>query len=1119
MNYEDILDLNKNFQPAYDITNEFIGYWEQFIPNEKFYNILRETLNSLESNSSSERISLWLKGTYGTGKSHATSVIRHILYDPLEQINSFLESISDVQVRSRIKSFRINNKVFPIILKGISNITDNRTFALALEIATKKNLKENTIEISVKSDFETMIEQINLNQGKIDWNNFIKDDEELYMYIKNKSDLLSKLNNYDIEILRILEKSFSKKGINFIKMDICQWLVEVLDELIKQDIAQNIIIYWDEFTSILELDNSSILLTELQHIAELSFNKSIYLFIISHRDPHQTKFTKDEIEKVMGRFKPLDYSMEPITTYHIIEAAIKKKDLVKWKQLRDLSYTNKLDSLITEISITEGAVAKDKMKNLFPIHPITAFISTFIARNIGSTERSIFKFLYDKESGFIKFIKENPGKNNTKFLTSEYLWDFFVSDFERDYENSGSILEKFNLHKNNLISKGNNHIRVFKGILLLNILYRLIRTSDIDENLLVPTKSNLESMFLGTELEDKIEDILNYIDIKEIITKNPDDYYLISTTKFSLKELESEKDRLREELNDICKILNSAQSRQIIAMLCHNLLRINETIILDSNIKENSLKTKIDTFYEKNYTTKIILLISKNPQDLLQIKTTVSKTIIKEEYNNFIFLVVQNFIDEKNYEKYIDYKARENLAQRHNFTEEVTCNQQFSNKIINDAIEKMYFQHLIWYQGENSGQQIFSDIGTMINNELSSKIYEFGLEKILKLKENTNVWTKKQSSKAAELFLNAIDREDFEQNTQKNPEKCLRDLIKSNIGEYIVDEKLVLKKGQIDSHPLIKMDIEIEKVIKDKMDNGDVNFNLGDILGFLTEPPYGLYQNMVNIGAMGFLMRKYLNNFFEQGSGKIIDKNIMKDKVLTLFINWEYGNGHDKLNIRYGSESEKLLIDSLKKIFNLHNVNGLNNVRWQIKNWINDCKHPIWVFKNLEDVNNKFKLAIDKIFNITKSIDIDLGSVEILDSLNLIKEVKDDLAVYIDKEKCSGLFESWLRDKLSNNLKEVNLEEVVKFLYINMQEEISSWEEDRVREKVKDWEIDFLGKKVDTTMQKNEDEVYGEATIISAKEKEEIIQKIMNYKGDLKQALIKIINNFPQIIKYFKENF
>ena len=123
--YCEILGLNKFFKPYYDITNESGDYWKAFIPNDKFYSLFRGILNSIESQSPKDKKSLWIQGTYGTGKSHATGVIKHLLFEPIDKITDFVDNLNDEQLKFRIKTFRKNHCAFPVTLKGVSNITNN----------------------------------------------------------------------------------------------------------------------------------------------------------------------------------------------------------------------------------------------------------------------------------------------------------------------------------------------------------------------------------------------------------------------------------------------------------------------------------------------------------------------------------------------------------------------------------------------------------------------------------------------------------------------------------------------------------------------------------------------------------------------------------------------------------------------------------------------------------------------------------------------------------------------------------------------------------------------------------------------------------------------------------
>lgn len=51
-----------------------------------------------------------------------------------------------------------------------------------------------------------------------------------------------------------------------------------------------------------------------------------------------------------------------------------------------------------------------------------------MSRVVGEAERSIFGFLNNEEYGFKKYIKNEI--DDTKFLTADYVWDFFYKTFE-----------------------------------------------------------------------------------------------------------------------------------------------------------------------------------------------------------------------------------------------------------------------------------------------------------------------------------------------------------------------------------------------------------------------------------------------------------------------------------------------------------------------------------------------------------------------------------------------------------------------------------------------------------------------------------------------------------------
>ncbi|HOJ92456.1 MAG TPA: hypothetical protein PKW23_02190, partial [Dictyoglomaceae bacterium] len=492
MKYEEIIGLYEYFQPVVDITEERGDYWKRFIPTKAFLDVLRTFLTALESKDANRK-SIWLQGSYGTGKTHATTVIKHLLWDPMEEIEDFVEKL-DPQVREKLRNFRKEKRVFPVTLKGNPGINDVKSFNPHLEKVVKEALQREKIEINTESEFEKYINHIQ-NTPYVDYEQIIEGNIELKAKVRNKEGLLNALERRDVDVLNLLDNSLLSSDLFISHPVIEDWLVEVSKELYSRGIYA-LTIYWDEFTSLMELESVSTILSVLQNIAEKTFNNNIFLFIISHRAPQQTILSSKDYEKLLGRFHFKEYYMEDITTFHIISNAIRKKDEERWKNLREEVFNKNpgIERLIWRIA-GDNLSLRNALKDIFPIHPYAAINANSISNYIGSAERSIFGFLNDTERGFLKFIKEYPKKDadgEDYFLTSDMLWDFFLSEFERNSsEKINSILVRYKQGEKEIGELGDSYLAVFRGVLLLNILYSSVRVSTEDASLYSPSEENI----------------------------------------------------------------------------------------------------------------------------------------------------------------------------------------------------------------------------------------------------------------------------------------------------------------------------------------------------------------------------------------------------------------------------------------------------------------------------------------------------------------------------------------------------------------------------------------------------------------------------------------------------
>jgi len=1120
MKYCDIIGLPDYFESYFDMTSEHKDYWMRFVPNERFNNILRTTIDSLESLATDKRKSIFMQGTFGTGKSHAAAVIKHLLWDDLEVVNKYITRL-EMQLRARVLNFRQSKRVFPVILKGISNITDNRTFSLAIEKAVKDALKSNKIKIQTESDFEKMIYQITKNPLHIDWEQLITSTPEIKMYVNSTKDLINKLENKDITILQILETKIIQKGGHFTISTIDKWLIEVLEELKTNKIADYIILFWDEFTSIMQHHNRNELLNQLQAVAELSKNYNIFLFVISHKTAEQVGLGAEEVKKTLDRFNVKDYTMEPNTTYHLIAAAITKKDEKKYREIQNNFFSSQqLNNLIGNLSSDQGIDVKNDIRNSFPIHPYTAYLMTFIARNIGSADRTVFKFLNDNQQGFLAFLNQELGED-IPVITANYLWDYFFEEFDRDNsERFRAVLGSFYLHTKKIEQKDKKYNEVFKGILLLNILHRMIAAGDTTQTAVTPSVENIKSLFLGSYLEKYVDEALNYIDSSQIIRRSIDGLFLVSSISIlSLKEVNEQKQNLIKEYENITKIfdIDSDLKKDLISNIINEILRESEVCFYSIEEREHNLKTNLLKDFKKTYSLHLAVFLAKDNSSISSIKSFVKQISSEEEFKNIIFIIVDKAFGEDKFDRFISFLAEAAVARNHNFGADAMTSERSAKRIVEEWINniKNGFVTIIFNEDEN--QKLLKDTGSFIGEQISPRIFRYGLEILNECRKNQTVWNQKMAQKSVELFLFASSRDDILAKTSRGQEAYLRAILKNNNRYYVVNENLEIKDDADAEHPLIKIYREVENKINNYQEHP--NFNIGERLKFLTEPPYGIYPNMLNMALMGFVLRKYIGRLYEAGTGRLIEKDMMRDKVIELFKFWMYGSYSNKLNVRFGTFEEKELVDNLKEIFKLDAI-GLNDIRWQIRDFIKNVQFPLWSLKYL-NINNNLKNTIDEICLLIKTPDSEISYEDVKRFLNSIKNNKVDLELTLKEEKIKQGFYVFLQNIETVNIAEDEINEVIQYLYQNMQEETGSWEEEIVKSKVKDWRLNKINRQTSLISPAKEPPQVTLSTQSGPIVVEYIItvkEKVRNFSGDLKEVILKILDHKPDFA-YFIDKF
>jgi len=1062
--YDEIVGINKDYSPYYDLLNEGKDTWKQFIVTPQFFPLLNQTLDCLEK----ENISLWLQGAYGTGKSHATGYLKHLLWLPYTDIETrILESGNwDEQVKHRLLNFRKNKKVFPVVMYGADKITNQIDFGLQMEVAVRKALKNNGYEPTIETDFDVYATHIEKDRSNY-WETLINDEYEINELVQSKTELIKKLRAYDQDLFIAIRNVLSKRHQQITVPDIISWLTDVCKHLREQKIADYIMIYWDEFTTILDKRNSEIH-EYIQRIAEASSHSGVFLYLISHRTIAQGS-SKDDRNKLLGRFNDSTYEMSNITTYLLMENSIKKTNYAEWQKHRDL-LSSDLDYVIGRISSTEDNVDTENLWNLFPIHPYTAHIATYIARVMGSTERSIFDFLFDDNTGFKHFISTYPGNEGRDLLTVEYVFDFFEKVLaEQGDPFMFSLMQKLNYNKSIIVKENPHYLPLFKALLIMNIAHRRINLNTDHNDIVIPDEDNLKLAMKGSKLSDYIEQFLDFIDQKKILLRDHNDRFIVEATSFDTSALDKWVRDNRGKYSKISDIFVSEHEEKLFYPLITNHRRKDATKckLEDASDSDHLIKIHLGSKWGPDYNLCFAVFIAHDYTQLESIKERAPK-IIQEIDRPVCFVVVDTLFTDTHMDKYLTYKAQSELAHsKHEEEAELTAQKNTKEHLrlwINEAV---HFGNVTWYMLDKdknllSKKCTYRDMSRLIDTQIAPSIFHKSFDTMGNYATLQPAWDKKMAKKVVEHFLSASSLQDLLVKLKHGPMKAASEILLDKDGAHLVNDKLDLV-----SHPPEHPLIILQKKIKALLDSND-DINLGDIFSPLFKPPFGYYKNHIFLGAMGFVFRKYSGKLYSPTTGEKLNDISQIELIEKIFKHHSDGNHILKadLAIRVGSAKEGKLVSLLEEIFALEDCNSIVDARYKLANKLKqNVQMPLWLLRFSKEIDDDIKLCIQIIADQVIAIHNESKSLSPADFASITQELSphktalNELFSQINNDMRANLLVRYGVEEIEAKHEDLfsrNVEDLEKHLSRFLQGDPVYWNEKDMQNAYNKWLISYL---------------------------------------------------------------
>ena len=816
---------------------------------------------------------IWMSGAYGTGKTFASFVIKHILEDDLSTVKPYFETNGMQALYAKLNGIRNESEILVVNASSSSRVIGDNRLINSIKEAIKKTLVlKGYTYLGSKSQYDIVLTSLKDPDSSFDFGKaFSKHKEYFQEYFDNYgkieiSLIINDLEELDLEdsldlletIIQVAEKENHMWHASI--SDLINWI----DDIRINNGLKALVFIWDEFTEFFKNNQHNI--TGLQKIAEASDTIKFFFFLITHQS---SEIINDPIAKkvIETRFKLPVIEMADATAFQLMANAIKINPnlLDEWsKEAEDLWQRVERSAKDTILKYSDD-IKESEIKALLPLHPYAAYLLKIISKDISSNQRTMFQFLSgnytdgDQTKINFKWFIENHSNeiNSWNFLTADYIWDYFFTsenvDFDAEFK---SIMSQYANYETFLDS---NKKKVLKVALILTAMQQKSGANRARglTGLLRPTLANISACFTGTPLQSSIAGIMTEFVSKQIFGKleeENDTLFVQSGGVVDTEKLEKIKMELTTQI-PFERVLDNPIYSVYDRFLPNDYLKYRYVI---KSITPNDYKGIVDNTTKSEKLNKIPLffIFAKNETEQTKIKSTIEK--IYNTVNREIVIVdfsTQIFTDSA-YEKYISSKAEEkyyssNPSQRNQ--------SQLANRNAKAVVDE-------WKNKlDISAINVYSSIDQVVKcqgganlrkrlSEINASIFSYGLEEI---SINDKVFAESgHKETVAQMGMDKI--------AVANTYSYLNSISAKLIKENIWNNKDYYKTHP--NHTVSKMKIAIEEIITEGF-NRESKIEIADIWEMLERKPFGLLSCTGSIFLLGFLLKDYADTIYYKYDG------------------------------------------------------------------------------------------------------------------------------------------------------------------------------------------------------------------------------------------------------------
>ena len=950
MKYRRFFDIDPEYFPQ---VNEAVirskpDMWRSFYPHEAFVKLMKAAIAVL---SSRQKVSLWVEGAYGTGKSYAALTMQKLLDADAKEVEGYFskyEGQIDQDLKNQFLQVKTGKPILTVHRYGSANIHgDDQLLVAVQESITQALLQKGYSHTGADSALKGATLQ--WLENPINRKYFAELMAGPYKDTftgDTVEGLVDKLDTYTGPGLESLMGKVMKvgrdKGFKAMSPDM-NTLLEWIEAVIEENQLKAIVFIWDEFTEYFKSNMRA--LTGFQQLVELSATSPFYLMLVTHNVQNEFPEGNQDWRKISDRFyQPFcEITLPENIAFRLLGAAMEKeKDPQvrrEWDEITEDLHKRTSDSrkLVKE----KAGISEQELKDILPIHPYAALLLKHISSAFASNQRSMFDFIKndrgDEIKGFQWFINNRgPLDDGNPLLTIDLLWDFF---YERGREHLTTdiqgILDTYPRVERQLDP---NQKRVLKTVLLLQAISR--RVGDSVE-LFVPYEKNIDLAFEGSDLDNgqasRLADSMARMSILFKDTTGGKNQFSALVNAADTAEL----DRLREthRRTSTSQLIQEAEMASALSLDGPLRLRYEPVFVSagDFRQKVNQLRGQAEA---QSNQIMVVFSFARDDKESIDVGKRVRDTAL-EASNQVIFVDASvTPVGHDLFEQYVDAMA--NSAYQTGKDRQLAAQYSATAK---DVLRRWRTQVLrgefiIYTPEKQSGERFhtFEDVIEQLSS-INRRYFPNGLETMGAVIDG--MW--QSNSLAAGVQCGATQTVSG-QYRSANPQTKLERFI----GE---DAWTVPLYWEQKPHlPISQLKVNVEKVIQQSFDEtGRVSIN--KIYEVFQDAPYGFLPCNLTAFILGFLLKEYPSGNFSYSDSITNDEltvDKLKDMVSELIKHriTPMPRYTDKFIVTMTQE-EKAFNDAASAIFGIprNQCASVEKTRERIRQEMKRLVFPLWSIK------------------------------------------------------------------------------------------------------------------------------------------------------------------------------